>query len=162
MKVAIDPAVDPELILSPEHTTAALELHKSLATALARPTLVDALRLVRSIGNDAMYADPPQHFTADTLSGIILQTSLDTQDLYHKLAFALIKYPRFLPPQQNIFTSPVHRFLALSAWNTDHKVFFDVVPLHNVMAHLQWSMRLVVYHQFTRLTQDTPQEDPIP
>jgi hypothetical protein len=160
--VAFDPAVDPDLLLSPEHVVAALELHKALTTALTQPTLIDALTSVGGLANEALYANPPQHFTKENLKGIILDTSLRLQDLFHALAFAIVEHPRFLPPQQNLFRSPVNRFLALTAWNADHNVFYDVAPLHNVMAYLQWSMRMTVFHQFTRLTQERQDEDPIP
>jgi len=162
MDAAFDPSLDPDLILSPEHTTAALELHTGLTTALTQPALIDALSSVGGLGNDAIYADPPQHFTKENLKGIILETCLRFQDLFHTLAFTIVVYPRFIPPHQNLFRSPVHRFLALSAWNIDHNVFYDVSLLHNVMAHLQWSLRMTVFHQFTRITQEKPDNDPIP
>jgi hypothetical protein len=162
MDVVVDPTIDPDLILAPQHQTAALALQTAISNTLGLPTLLEALQSVRSLTSDATYADPPDHFTRPNLKGVIIQAILGIQDLYHQLAFAIVKYPRFLPPEQNIFRSPVHRFLALSAWNVDHNVFIDVVPLHNIMAHLQWSMRMVVYEEFRRLTKDAQDQDPIP
>ena len=162
MDVAVDPTIDPDLVLEPQHQTAALLLHDSLKAACDDPKLIAALPFVHNLNSDAIYTHPPKHFTRNTLNGIVLDKSLAIEAAYHGLAFAIVKFPRFLAPDRNIFRSPVHRFLALSAWNIDHNVFMDVVPLHNIMAHLQWSMRMVVYQESRRLTEDMPDEDPIP
>ena len=162
MEVVVDPSIDPELVLTPEHKAAALQLHASMVTEISQPALINALPSVRGLGSDAIYADPPEHFATAKLKGVILESSLRLQYLYHQLAFAIVKYPRFIPPEHNNFRFPVHRFLALAAWNTDDSVFYEVSSLHSVMVQLQWSMRMTVYQEFRKLTKDKPNEDPIP
>jgi hypothetical protein len=162
MDVVVDPTIDPDLVLAPEHKAAALALHESMITVLSQHDLINALPSVRSLGSEDVYAEPPEHFARANLKGVILETSLRLQGLYHELAFSIVRYPSFIPPEQSNFRFPVHRFLALAAWNTDDNVFYDIAPLHNLMIQLQWSMRMTVYQEFRKLTKDKPDEDPTP
>ena len=112
------------------------------------------------MSNESIFATPPLYFNHPALKGLVLDTCLRLRDAFHAFSFALVKYPRHLRPTQSIFATPTNRFLALRAWNTDIKVFRDVVPLHNQMAHLQWSLRLVVYQEYLRLCPLVPTSEP--
>jgi hypothetical protein len=147
-----DSSVDPDLTLGPEHQAAASSLTALLATSLASPGFADALQMVKNISSEDIFTNPPHYFRHAALRGVVLEQCLKLQDAFHAFSFSLIKYPRHIRPTQSMFATPLNRFLALRAWNTDLNVFRDVVPLHNQMAHMQWSIRLVVYQEYVKVS----------
>lgn len=152
-----DPTADPDLQLSPSHRTTGERLLEAMDLQLQQEALRQTLPHVRNLHSPTKMAAPPLYLKPDSLPATVRAACEALQGPFQEFTQSLLLHPDNIPPTSSHLRSPVGRFLALSSWVTAYRTFADIRHLFGIMAHLQWTFRMVGYRYYCGLCEQEPE-----
>jgi hypothetical protein len=149
LRVIDDADVDPDLFLHTSHIETGKALLEILRVECDRPELSAYLEQIRRLPNERTIREPPVFIAHGQIQDAVIPAVLQMQTALHNFLFQLVTEPRN-DLARSTYQLPIHRFLALTSWNTRTKSFYLPYDMRVNMIQLQWSMRMTVFHGFQR------------